>query len=64
MFGYPNIVMDELCCVNSTKTQRCVVANNFDIDLSDVLENIRILLDYISKTAKNKGKKSRLKKLK
>ena len=33
--------------VKITKQQICVPSKNFDIDNNDILENIKILLDYI-----------------
>jgi len=55
MFGYPNTIGIEEKYVNNTTTQSCVVNINFEIDLNDVLESIRVLLYYIRKTARNKG---------
>ena len=36
--------------VNIITAQNCIISNNFaDIDINDVLENIKILLNYIKK---------------
>jgi len=40
--------------VNITATKICVASSESEIDLSDVLENIRILLEYIRKSPRNK----------
>ena len=42
--------------VKITKQQICVASNNLEIDVNDVLENIKILLQYII-SQKRKTKK-------
>ena len=43
--------------VNATREKSSTVNNAIDIDCNDVLETMEILLKYITKTPKNKGKK-------
>ena len=39
-----------MCGVNEISTKKCTPSSNFeDLDINDVLENIRILLNYIKK---------------
>ena len=42
--------------VKITRQQICVASNNLEIDFNDVLENIKILLQYII-SQKSKSKK-------
>lgn len=42
--------------VNSANARSCVVINNLDIDRSDIIESIELLLKYIKKSRKNKHK--------
>ncbi len=63
MLGFPNIIQSSLEYVNSTKAKSCVEISNLDIDRSDIIEVIELLLKYIKKSRKNKYKyESRTKK--
>ncbi len=54
MLGFPNIIHMSLEYVNSTKVKSCVAISNLDIDRSDIIESIELLLKYIKKRCKNK----------
>ncbi len=43
-------------CVNRNNAKNCVTNKNFDIDINDVLESIRLLLQYIKHSPRIKGR--------
>ena len=49
-------VSDQSCEVNEIAAKNCTTSRNFDdLEISDVLENIKVLLNYIKKQKKKKG---------
>ena len=49
-------VSDKRCEVNEIAVKNCATSRNFDdVEIKDVLENIRVLLNYIKKQKKKKG---------
>jgi len=50
---YNGIVFTSMCKVNEIATKNCMPSKNFDdLEISDVLENIKLLLNYIKKQKK------------
>ena len=49
-------VYDKRCEVNEIAAKNCTTSRNFDdLEINDVLENIKVLLNYIKKQKKKKG---------